>query len=176
MKKGARLDPTQRARDLLERLNIQNVPVPVDKIARALGAQVVFSPLDDELSGMVLVKTERTLIGVNSLHHPNRQRFTIAHEIGHLDLHRGFIIDQIHVDKKFAVLMRDPNSATGIDRLEIEANRFAAELLMPEWAVRRVLEHEAIDIDDDGTIANMAKKFRVSRQALQYRLINIFSA
>lgn len=176
MKKSVRLDPTQRARDLLDRLKIQNVPVPVDKIARAIGAQVVFSPLDDELSGMVLVKADRTLIGVNSLHHPNRQRFTIAHEIGHLDLHRSFIIDQIHVDKKFTVLMRDPNSTTGTDRLEIEANRFAAELLMPEWAVRRVLEHKSIDIDDDRTIADMAKKFRVSRQALQYRLINIFSS
>jgi Zn-dependent peptidase ImmA (M78 family) len=176
MKKAVHLDPTQRARDLLERLNLQNVPVPVGKIAKALGAQVVLSPLDDELSGMVLVKAERILIGVNSLHHPNRQRFTIAHEIGHLDLHRNFITDQIHVDKKFAVLMRDPSSATGTDRLEIEANRFAAELLMPEWAVRRVLDHESIDIDDDRTIADIAKKFRVSRQALQYRLINIFSS
>jgi Zn-dependent peptidase ImmA (M78 family) len=175
MKNAGRLDPTQRARELLERLNVQNVPVPVDKIAKAVGAQVVFSPLDDELSGMVLVKRDRMLIGVNSLHHPTRQRFTIAHEIGHLELHKRFITDQIHVDKKFTVLMRDPNSATGTDRLEIEANRFAAELLMPEWAVRRVLERESIDIDDDRTVADLAKKFRVSRQALQYRLINIFS-
>jgi Zn-dependent peptidase ImmA (M78 family) len=175
MKNAGRLDPTQCARELLERLNVQNVPVSVDKIAKAVGAQVVFSPLDDELSGMVLVKGDRMLIGVNSLHHPNRQRFTIAHEIGHLELHRRFITDKIHVDKKFTVLMRDPNSATGTDRLEIEANRFAAELLMPEWAVRRLLERELIDIDDDRTVADLAKKFRVSRQALQYRLINIFS-
>jgi Zn-dependent peptidase ImmA (M78 family) len=176
MKNAGRLDPTQSARELLGRLNVQNVPVPVDKIAKTVGAQVVFSPLDDELSGMILVKGDRTLIGVNSLHHPNRQRFTIAHEIGHLELHRSFITGQIHVDKKFTVLMRDPNSAAGTDRLEIEANRFAAELLMPEWAVRRVLEREAIDIDDDRTVSDLAKKFRVSRQALQYRLINIFSS
>ncbi len=39
-------------------------------------------------------------------------------------------------------LMRDPDSASGTDKLEIEANRFAAELLMPEWAVHRVLERE----------------------------------
>jgi Zn-dependent peptidase ImmA (M78 family) len=176
MKNAGRLDPMQCARELLKRLNVQNVPVLVDKIAKAVGAQVVFSPLDEELSGMVVVNENRTLIGVNSLHHPNRQRFTIAHEIGHLELHRKFITDRIHVDRKFPVLMRDPNSATGTDRLEIEANRFAAELLMPEWAVRRVLENESIDIDDDRTVADMAKKFRVSRQALQYRLINVFSA
>jgi Zn-dependent peptidase ImmA (M78 family) len=175
MKRGTALNPTQCARNLLERMSIHNVPVPVDKIAKAVGAQVVYSPLDDELSGMVLIKAESTLIGVNSLHHPNRQRFTIAHEIGHLELHKSFIMGQVHVDKKFPVLMRDPNSATGTDRLEIEANRFAAELLMPEWAVRRVLEREAIDIDDDRTVADLAKKFRVSRQALQYRLVNIFS-
>jgi Zn-dependent peptidase ImmA (M78 family) len=175
MKKARRLDATQCARELLSRLSLQNIPVPVDKIAKTLGAQIVYSPLDDELSGMVLVKEDRILIGVNSLHHQNRQRFTIAHEIGHLELHREFITDHIHVDKKFPVLMRDPNSATGTDRLEIEANRFAAELLMPEWAVCQVLERELIDIDDDQTVANLAKKFRVSRQALQYRLINIFS-
>src|SRR6202022_1163955 len=123
-------DPAACAKELLAKLNIRTVPIPVDRIAKALGAQLRYSPLDEELSGMIFIKEGIPIIGVNSLHHPHRQRFTIAHEIGHLELHRRFITDQIHVDKKFTVLMRDPNSATGTDRLEIEANRFAAELLM----------------------------------------------
>jgi Zn-dependent peptidase ImmA (M78 family) len=168
--------PAQCARDLLERLGTRRLPIPVDRIARTIGAQVVFSPLDDELSGMVFVRGHRTIIGVNSLHHPNRQRFTISHEIGHLELHRQFISEHVHVDKKFTVLMRDVNSATGTDRLEIEANRFAAELLMPDWALQRVLDQNAIDIDDDTTIAELARKFHVSRQAFQYRLISFFSS
>jgi len=175
MPSSSRIDPSQRARDLLQRLDIRNIPVPVEKIAKAIGAQVIFSPLDDELSGMVFVKENQIIIGVNSLHHPNRQRFTISHEIGHIDLHKNIISSHIHVDRKFTVMLRSPNSATGTDRLEIEANRFASELLMPQWAVQKVLEQAEIDIDDDESIAALARKFRVSRQAFQYRLINLLS-
>ena len=170
-----RHDPAECARDLLRRLDIRNVPIPVEKIAKAVGAQVISSPLDGELSGMVFVNENQIIIGVNSLHHPNRQRFTISHEIGHIQLHRGIISSQIHVDKKFTVLLRSPNSASGTNRLEIEANRFASELLMPEWAVHRVLEQAEIDMDDDEAITVLARKFRVSRQAFQYRLMNFFS-
>ena len=116
---------------LLEEHGVTNAPIPVEKIARSLGARLRFSPLDDELSGMIYVKADTPIIGVNSQHHPNRRRFTIAHEIGHLVLHRAEIIDHVHVDKRFPVLMRNANSATGTERMEIEANQFAAELLMP---------------------------------------------
>lgn len=175
MTPSSRHDPAEHARDLLQRLNILNIPTPVEKIAKAVGAQVVFSPLDEELSGMVFINDNQVVIGVNSLHHPNRQRFTISHEIGHIELHRDIVASSIHVDKRFTVLLRSPNSATGTDRLEIEANRFASELLMPHWAVERVLEQAEIDIDDGEAIAALAKKFRVSRQAFQYRLINFLS-
>lgn len=174
MTRNANQYPAQCARDLLERLGTHTLPIPVDRIAKTIGAHLVYSPLDEELSGMVFVKGNQTIIGVNSFHHPNRQRFTISHEIGHLEMHRQFISAHVHVDKKFTVLMRDMNSATGTDRLEIEANRFAAELLMPEWAVQRVLKQNEIDIDDDKAIGELARKFRVSRQAFEYRLRNFF--
>jgi len=73
----------------------------VEKIAKELGAQVRFAPFDDELSGMVHIKDGVPIIGVNSLHHPNRQRFTIAHELGHLEFDREMITSSIHVDKGF---------------------------------------------------------------------------
>jgi Zn-dependent peptidase ImmA (M78 family) len=73
-----------QVQDLLTKAGIHSLPVPVDKIAKCLGAEVRFSPLDDELSGMIYINEGTPIIGVNSLHHPNRQRFTIAHEIGHL--------------------------------------------------------------------------------------------
>jgi Zn-dependent peptidase ImmA (M78 family) len=166
-------NPRTRAQQLLERMNVRALPVAVDKIAKSLGAQLCFSPLDEELSGMIFIKENVPIIGVNSLHHPNRQRFTIAHEIGHLELHRELIANKIHVDKKFSVLMRDANSATGTARIEIEANKFAAELLMPESILHRALEMEPFDIDDDAPIAKLAKRFRVSRQALEYQIVNL---
>ncbi|MGA2704149.1 MAG: ImmA/IrrE family metallo-endopeptidase [Isosphaeraceae bacterium] len=164
--------PNGRARQLLVRLGIQSAPTPVEKIAKALGAQVRFSPFDSELSGMVYIKDGVPIIGVNSLHHPNRQRFTIAHELGHLELHRQMITSNVHVDKNFPALMRDPKSATGTEQIEIEANQFAAELLMPIALIEQALAGKQFDIDDDGPIEELAKKFRVSKQALEYRIRN----
>jgi Zn-dependent peptidase ImmA (M78 family) len=166
-------DPSVSAQQLLVRLGIQAVPTPVEKIAKALGAQVRFSPFDSELSGMVYIKDGVPIIGVNSLHHPNRQRFTIAHELGHLELHREMITSKVHVDKEFPALMRDSNTATGTEQIEIEANRFAAELLMPHNLIKQALAGKQFDIDDDGPIEELAKKFRVSKQALEYRIRNL---
>jgi Zn-dependent peptidase ImmA (M78 family) len=167
------VDPYAIAAALLEKHNIKSPPTPVEKLAKALGAQVRFAPFDDELSGMVHIKDGVVIIGVNSLHHPNRQRFTIAHELGHLELHRDMITANVHVDKGFpAALMRDSNSTTGTELIEIQANQFAAELLMPRKMIEAVLEGKQIDIDDEKPIEELAKKFRVSKQALEYRIRN----
>jgi Zn-dependent peptidase ImmA (M78 family) len=164
-----------RANKLLASFGIRGIPVPVDKIARSLGARVRFSPLDDELSGFIYIKNGVPIIGVNSLHHPNRQRFTIAHEIAHLQLHPEFITSAVHVDKQFAesVLKRDTSSASGTERLEVEANQFAAALLMPGDILDELLEASPIDIEDESSIEEWANEFLVSKAALQYRIRNL---
>ena len=173
MLKPRKIDPYAQAQQLLARLGVKSAPTPVEKVAKALGAQVRFSPLDDELSGMIYIKSGVPIIGVNSLHHPNRQRFTIAHELGHLELHREMITTNVHVDKNFPALMRDSNSATGTEQIEIQANQFAAALLMPSALLKQVLASTQFDIDDDKPMDDLAKKFRVSRQALEFRIRNL---
>lgn len=165
-----KLDPRELARKLLETHGIRNAPVPVDKIAKAMGVQLKFSPLDEELSGMVFIKDGTPIIGVNSLHHPNRQRFTIAHELGHLMMHRDILSSEVHVDKQFRVLMRDAAAAAGTDTIEIEANKFAAELLLPAFLIDDLLTTSTFDIDDQEPLDKLAKKFRVSKQTLEYRI------
>ena len=150
-------------------------PVPVDRIAKALAAKLRFSPLDYELSGMIYVKEDIPLIGVNALHHPNRQRFTIAHECGHLLLHKAQITKEVHVDKDFPMLMRDAVSAAGIDEMEIEANLFAAELLMPDYLLAKALGDEPLDIDDEDAVIALARSFKVSPSAMRFRLGNLFA-
>jgi len=166
-------DPYAIAGAILDRLAIKSPPAPVEKIAKALGAQVRFAPFDNELSGMVYVKDGLPIIGVNALHHPNRQRFTIAHELGHLELHRDMITTAVHVDKDFPALMRDSNSATGMEKIEIQANQFAAALLMPRTMIQQALAGNQFDIDDDGPLEELARKFKVSKQALEYRIRNL---
>lgn len=164
----------QEATALLEACGVGGPAVPVDRVARELGATVRFSPLDDELSGLVYRQDGRAIIGINALHHPNRQRFTIAHEIGHLRLHLDRIVDEIHVDKGFAVLQRDPRSATGLDRMEIEANLFAAELLMPAAFLETTLKDREVDVDDDRAVAEIARQYKVSAAAMRFRLGTVF--
>lgn len=166
------IEPREYARQLLARLGIKTAPIPVEKIAKLLGAVVRFSPLDEELSGMIYIKSGVPVIGVNALHHPNRQRFTIAHEIGHLVMHRNIISESVHVDKQFRVLMRDSNSSTGLEQIEVEANKFASELLIPQ-SLFDPSKIPALDIDDAAPLDELAKKFRVSRQMLEFRINSI---
>lgn len=163
-------DPRQQAVRLLKQMGISRAPVPVEKVARHLDAEVRFSVLDDEISGMIYIKNLKPIIGINLLHHPNRQRFSIAHELGHLVLHRHLVEKAVHVDKSFPVLRRDMKSAAGVDAIEVQANRFASELLMPRHVLEAALAGKSFDVDDEQLIASLALAFRVSKQAMGHRL------
>jgi len=153
---------------LLESHAIKTVPVPVERIAKTLGIRVEYAPLDDELSGLAHVRDDVTIIGINALHAPNRQRFTLAHELGHVRLHHSELKSAVHVDR--GSLRRDALAAEGVDPIEIEANAFAAELLMPRHLLISALERHPIDLEDDESVAVLAKRFRVSDAAMRYRL------
>jgi Zn-dependent peptidase ImmA (M78 family) len=135
--------------------------VDVNGIAEALGVTVLHHDLGDDVSGMLIAKKERAVIVVNSMHHANRQRFSLAHELGHYVLHR---------QKEPEVFHRDEVSALGTSRLEIEANTFAAELLMPEEDIRDWAESDDLDLLDDQAITEKAGELGVSVQALSIRL------
>lgn len=169
------VEARKKAREILKQFDIDEAPIPIDRIAKLLGVAVHHVALDGELSGMALEKDGQAVVGVNSLHHPNRQRFTIAHELAHIVLHRAHIAAQVHVDKEFRVrsgrvLRRDTVAATGTDALEIEANAFASELLMPRQLIEQEL-HGDWDIDDE-RLSELARKFKVSTAAMQFRIMD----
>lgn len=156
----------EEARAVLKQHGVTSAPVPVDRIARQLGVRVQFAPLDNDLSGMAHIRNGVVVVGVNSLHAPNRQRFTLAHELGHVVLHRSILESAVHVDR---VLLRDRTSSAGVDRQEIEANAFASELLMPTDILNSLLGGRAVILDDDKEVAALAKRFRVSESAMRFR-------
>ncbi len=161
----------KEALQLLKKNRVKNPPIPVDKIAESLGATVRYSPFDgDDLAGMLVRAKGQIIIGVNSMHHPNRQRFTIAHECGHYLFHKG---EEIHVDRTFRVNRRDVVSSLAVDPDEIEANRFAAELLMPFDMIMADLEERGFDVEDEQELKELARKYQVSVQALTLRINNI---
>jgi Zn-dependent peptidase ImmA (M78 family) len=160
----------QRARDLLRELGIDTPPVPVDEIVERLGATISREPFRGGISGMLYRTDAGAVVGVNSAEPPTRQRFTIAHEIGHFLLHEG---RPLIVDRHVRVDRRDASSSMGTKREEVEANAFAAELLMPEEMLRRHVE--ALVRDDaalpaDRLVNRLAREFEVSGQAMEIRL------
>lgn len=156
-----------QARSIILRQGIKSAPVPIDKIARTCGVTLQYAPFDDELSGMAFIKNGVPFIGVNSLHHPNRQRFTIAHELGHHILHKDLLGNSVHVDK--VILKRDRISSSGVDLNEIEANAFAAEILMPTAWIETLIS-DGLDVADEVKVSDIARKFKVSVAALQFKI------
>lgn len=160
----------QEAMDLLASLDIDEIPIPVEDIAEELGVTLRYEPLDGGMSG-VLFRDHggQAVIGVNDLHSENRQRFTIAHELAHLKLHE----DTLYVD---GLVRRDTKSSLAVDPQEIEANAFAAELLMPRHLLIRELKARVPEgkvADPAKLVRRLARDFRVSEQAMEYRLVNL---
>jgi Zn-dependent peptidase ImmA (M78 family) len=163
---------------LLATHGIESAPIDVEKLAKNLGADVHYQPTDENLSGFIIRSKSRAIIGVNSKHPENRRRFTIAHEVGHLLLH-DHVQDhnEVHVDGAgcgMRVRRRDQESSKGEDDHEREANFFAAELLMPA----KFLEEDVADLDDadlfeDDVLGPLSKKYKVSTQALTFRLAHL---
>lgn len=158
----------RRAEEILERFN--EPPVDLDAVAQALNVEVRRMDLEPDISGILYRTPDRRVIVINAKQSSVRQRFSIAHEIGHLLLHRG---EAVHVDAGFRVNLRDPRSATAEDVEEIEANAFAANLLMPAEWLRRDVEEASLDLADDEALAVLAHRYQVSSQALAYRLATL---
>lgn len=163
-------------RQILGSAGVTTAPVPVEQIARAQGAELRMQGMDvpdsSNISGFLYRENGKATIGVNAAHHPNRQRFTVAHELGHLLLHgaaNGIRVDDVHVDRSFH--LRSQLSSEGTDPAEREANFFAAELLMPEHFLKA--EALSFDLVDDAAAKDLAKRYGVSVQAMMIRLANL---
>jgi hypothetical protein len=135
------------------------IPVRVGALAKALGLDVVVATLPLSISGMVKPEGGTYVIKVNRFEPKERQRFTIAHEIAHYLLHRNLIAKGV-VD---STLYRSKLSS----RLEAEANKLAADILMPRQIVSRELSNVPEYVDD--VDAYLAEKFRVSKSAMDIR-------
>ena len=162
---------------LLNESNITEPVVNVETIAKKHGIEVLQQPFDEpELSGFLARQPRRrAVIGINSNQSPGRRRFTMAHELGHYFLHGEQGQQEVHVDhtKDLQIKLRGPASSTGTDEEEVEANLFAAELLMPTRFLEKDFAAGIEFEDDDAAVAKLAKRYGVSTQAMSIRLGNL---
>ena len=108
---------------------------------------------DDKIAGVLLRRPGGDrFVGVNADHHTVRQRFTLAHELGHL--HMGH---QARVDLASDVF------GAGSSPEEMEANYFAAEFLAPRATVRAWLERRDLGdrASEPSTVARLALAFGI---------------
>lgn len=137
------------------------LPVDPARVASSLDIEVVEATLDADVSGAIQREAgEQAVIFVSATDHPNRQRFTCAHEIGHFVKRSGDSEAFGYID------YRDEAASMGIDADERYANAFAAALLMPQREVERLYE---LGLDEE----ELANRFGVSQAAMVNRLKNL---
>jgi Zn-dependent peptidase ImmA (M78 family) len=156
------------ARSLTDQLDPTDLPVDPEEIAHGLGVQVLRQPMDARLSGMLLRRDDQITVGLNSDRPIESQRFTLAHLLGHQQIHarRKLILDGIarHAHSRLASMPTD--------REEMEANRYAGALLMPETTVRRLAAEADFATARDLT-ERLAAAFEVGFTVMAYRLITL---
>lgn len=158
------VDIEQKAKELLQEHELYEVPVDPIKLAEILNVEVYQTNFkDDNLSGVISKDEEKVVILTSSNEHYNRTRFTVAHELGHLVLHmnKNQIIEEYHRGNKRS-------------KQEMEANAFAAALLMPIDLIKPYVDElDKTNLPDYSKIKVLAEIFKVSESSMGYRMANL---
>lgn len=150
----------KKASEILVKYNIEKPVVNIFQIAESEGVNLNFVKMPETLSNVAgFFDVDSKSIYVNDNDPPNRQTFTVAHELGHYILN--------HEKNKFGVLYRmqkfnGENSAT-----EQEANIFAANILVPKGMLFEAMSKYNLNTKDDELLASL---FGVSKEMMGYRL------
>lgn len=161
VKSQVKLEAERDAANLRKATGVSLLPIDPVRIARIAGLQVLEAELDENTLGALVKQPGKDpTILLNQGDSENRRRFTCAHELGH------FVRRSEEADEYTTVDLRNSLSATGEDVDEVYANEFAASLLMPEEEVRAFAGMGMSDLE-------MAIRFKVSREAMQFRLKNL---
>lgn len=147
--------PLQKAQNALKKYWGEKIPVNPITVAENAGVEV-YSSDELDVDGEFFYYGNSPTIVYRKSGNIRRDRFTIAHEFGHFYLRHG--------KKRY----RDNNYSfieTVKDKFEVEANMFAAELLMPQQAI-----DYAINISKMDTLKELCDFFDVSYSAMRLRL------
>lgn len=138
--------------------------IDLEAIAYHCGAVVRYHHLD-HCAARIVGTNERAIISVDPATSRGRQRFSIAHELGHWMLHRG----------KMAYACKEDDFSSPWERRqdsESRANQFAAELLMPRFIFKPAAENREMTLR---TVGELAELFQTSMTATALRLVQLGS-
>lgn len=138
-------------------------PVPLGKIAKALGIDVIVSSLPPGISGQISNIQGKFEIRINRNEARERQRYTLAHELAHFLLHRDQISNGTSITDNRLYRSGAP------EQIEYEANRLAADLIMPDHLIARDV-HRLDGFSLEDALEKLASEWQVSKTALEIRL------
>ncbi len=158
--------PTRAAETVLDSLPI-NTPADLrflEEIAWERGAEVRHTPFANA-EARVTIYRDRGIITISSaVPSAHRKRFSIAHELGHFELHRYRKTLSVCLSED----INDDETKTAGKLLEQEANEFASALLMPERFFRPLCDVEEPSLNH---IEELANTFDTSLTATALRYI-----
>lgn len=146
------------------------LPIQIKDIIKSQGIKILPYDMEDGVSGILMIEKDNATIGYAKNESIQRQRFTMAHELGHFMLHRH---SDLFIDKGFKTMYRPSSSTPSKEWQEWEANEFAACILMPEQLVKEEFEKIEMDYDNDEWIKELAAKFKVSPNAMSIRITRL---
>lgn len=163
--------PENKAEELAKQYNPKGIsPFPYENILKDYSKiEIFFIDIEEQISGAILFdkSTDRFKILINRSKPKTRQQFTIAHELGHFFLHseiihtkQGFVDGEGNLDGEKVLYRLDDTLST---KIEAEANRFAASLIMPKEYVESAW-NELRNVEE------CARVFNVSVSAMSIRL------
>ena len=151
------------------------VPVPVEDIARALDIADITPIGTDSFEGGLVTDRDKSegVILVNRKGSRRRQRFTVGHELGHFLMPLHLPEDGMRFMCTAADMRRSdsPKATNRAARMEVEANRFAANLLMPATAFRRDLAKSAAP--DVALLLRLCDRYDTSKEATARRFCEL---
>lgn len=129
-------DPIFAATNIITAIDNPVFPLDIEELALNVGIQEIQDMDTDKFEGMLVALPDKTAGYINissNIRELTRRRFTIAHELGH------FLITS-HVNNYECSSYDTNNYLDTTKPQEIEANKFAAELLMPEYYFKKEIQ------------------------------------
>lgn len=158
------LSPEFAARNLLQELDVKSLEdlQDLEVLAYYRNALVCYARLDGAEARLSVVGSKALITVSAEVTNPHRRRFSIAHELGHLEMH--------YHDSGIAICTgRDLNEwGRNIRNLEHEANQFAAAFLLPQPFFEPLCYQEDPSLD---FVAQLASRFQVSLTATALRYV-----
>lgn len=135
--------------------------IDIEDLIRRMNIRLVIADLPEGILGACKVEGLKRLIVVSSkVYNEEQKRFTLAHELGHILIHRG-----THYFSK-----EDFTTIYTNKQKEDEADRFAVELLLPSKTIRTIIKENDVNFE---LIKQVAQRYKMSLISTSIRVTEL---